>query len=297
MPEQLETISWIGCGKVGRTLARAFRGAGYGIGRIACRSVSSAREAVRFVGAGEACDSVVDTAHSGLIHFLTANDDAISGIVQEIAAGNGAAEDLRGHTFFHTSGSLPSTVLEPLSVKGAEIGSIHPLQVFADPQKALQTLQGIYFAIEGSDRAMALAVQMVDRLKGSLLLIPTGRKALYHAASVFASNYLTVLVGLVLEVLEDIGETPEDAYQAFLPLMVSALENVEESGVANALTGPIARGDEKTVSTHLQALREVRPEVLQAYKMLGRAAVELALRAGKIRKVKAETLCRLLKED
>jgi len=295
MAEQLETISWIGCGKVGKTLARALKDAGYGIGKIVCKGDASAQEAIRFIGAGAAVNSVVDAARSGLVHFITANDDSIPGIIRTIA-GDGAA-DLKGHYFFHTCGSLPSTVLEPLSAKGAEVGSIHPLQVFADPQKALQTLPGIYYAIEGSERAMSLAVQLVDRLKGSLLLIPTGRKALYHAASVFAANYLTVLVGLALEILEDIGETPEDAYQAFLPLMVSALENVEESGVGNALTGPIARGDDNTVRIHLKALQAMRPEILQAYKMMGRFAVETALRAGKIQKAKAETLLRLLKEE
>jgi predicted short-subunit dehydrogenase-like oxidoreductase (DUF2520 family) len=171
---------------------------------------------------------------------------------------------------------------------------MHPLQVFADPDKALETLPGVYYAIEGSDRAMTLAVQMVDRLQGKLLLIPTGRKALYHIAGVFAANYLTVMVEFALSIMEDLGETPEEAYQAFLPLMVGALENIEEFGVAGALTGPIARGDIITIESHLENLKQLRPEIGEAYKMLGRGAVSIAMRGGGLSAEKAQRILDLL---
>ena len=69
--------------------------------------------------------------------------------------------------------------------------------------------------------------------------------------------------------MEEIGESPEDSYQAFLPLMVSALQNIEEFGTAAALTGPISRGDEKTIETHLKTLEELPPGVLDSYRVLG----------------------------
>src|SRR5262249_27077269 len=205
-----ETISWIGCGKVGRTLARALKNAGYSIVVIYTPHPQSTREARSFIGAGEAGSDPVAAARSGSIHFITTNDDSIPLVVADIDQ-NGP-DNFRDHYFFHTSGALGSEVLEPLKKKGAEVGSIHPLQVFANPAKALETLPGIYYAIEGGDKAMSLAIQMVDRLQGKLLLIPTGRKILYHAAGVFAANYLTVLVNIVLSIMEDIGEDPVEAY-------------------------------------------------------------------------------------
>ena len=111
--------------------------------------------------------------------------------------------------------------------------------MFAEPVKALETLPGTYYAIEGNDKAMALAVQIVDHLQGKLLLIPTGRKVLYHIAGVFAANYLMVMIDLALHIMQDLGETQEDAFEAFLPLMVGALQNVESLGVGESLTGPI----------------------------------------------------------
>ena len=226
------------------------------------------------------------------VHFITSNDDAIQGIVDQILEVSPA--DLREHYFFHTSGTVDSMILEPLAKKGAYVASIHPLQVFADPVKALETLPGIYYAIEGGDKAMALAVQIVDHLHGKLLLIPTGRKVLYHIAGVFAANYLMVLIDLALHIMQDLGETQEDAFDAFSPLMVGALQNVETLGVGEALTGPIARGDSETIKRHLEALEALRPEIGEIYRILGQEAVKIALRSGKITPKKGQELVKTL---
>jgi predicted short-subunit dehydrogenase-like oxidoreductase (DUF2520 family) len=289
---ELKKISWIGCGKVGRTLARALQSEGYETTSIVCRTPESARKAVQFIGAGNPTTELEEALDSCLVHFITSNDDAIQGIVDQIAAISG--DNLQEHYFFHTSGTVNSTILEPLAKKGAFVASIHPLQVFADPVKALETLPGIYYAIEGNDKAMALAVQIVDHLRGKLLLIPTGRKVLYHVAGVFAANYLMVLIDLALHIMQDLGETQEDAFDAFLPLMVGALQNVETLGVSEALTGPIARGDAATIKRHLEALEALRPEIGEIYRTLGQEAVNIALRSGKITPKKAQDLVKTL---
>jgi predicted short-subunit dehydrogenase-like oxidoreductase (DUF2520 family) len=287
-----QKVSFVGCGRVGRTLARALKDAGYEVGMIMTRHDKSTHEAIGFVGAGIHATDAVSAALSGNIHFIATNDDAIEEVVASLDEQIHAS--LKDHYYFHFSGSITSEALEPLKKKGAAIGSIHPLQVFADPQKALETLPGVYYAIEGEDKAMELAVQMVDRLQGKLLLIPTGRKVLYHAAGVFAANYLTVLMNVALGIMEEIGESPEDAYQAFLPLMVGALQNIEEFGVPGALTGPAVRGDARTIHRHLEALEQLKPEWVTVYKVLGQEAVEIAARHGSISPDVAKRLFALL---
>ncbi len=289
---ELQKISWIGCGKVGRTLARALQSAGYEDGPVVCKTAANAREAVTFIGGGVVTTDLESVLDSSKVHFITTNDDAIEEVVDQIV--EIWPDSLEDHYFFHTSGSISSTVLEPLARKKAHVASIHPLQVFADPAKALETLPGIYYAIEGEDKAMALAVQMVDHLQGKLLLIPTGRKVLYHVAGVFAANYLMVLIDLALHIMQDLGETQEDSFDAFLPLMVGALQNVESLGVGEALTGPVARGDGATIKRHLEALHLLRPEIGDIYKVLGKEAVNIALRAGKISPKKAQEIAKIL---
>src|SRR5262249_17821999 len=126
MPE-LEKISWIGCGKVGQTLARALRNAGYQIGKIVCKHIENAKKAKEFIGSGEASAEILSAVESGSIHFITTNDNAIAEIVEKID--REGSSSLEGHYFFHTSGALSSTILEALRKKGAETASIHPLQV------------------------------------------------------------------------------------------------------------------------------------------------------------------------
>lgn len=287
-----DMISWIGCGRVARTLGKALKLSGFKIGVLYCVHQQNAKDAVKFIGSGEIGNDLMSAVNSGTIHFITTNDDSIGSVVAEIQ--KEYSGPLKNHYFFHTSGAIGSDILDPLRQMGAEVGSIHPLQVFADPEKALEALPGTYYAIEGTDRAMTLAIHMVDKVQGKLLLIPTGRKLLYHVAGVFAANYLTVLVNTALSIMEDIGEDPVESYQALLPLMVGALENIEELGVGQALTGPIARGDVQTVKNHLAELEQVKPEILQAYKILGQQALAIAIKAGRIPEAKAKQLDKLL---
>src|ERR1051325_7732353 len=94
-----EQISWIGCGKVGRTLARALKNAGYGVGAVICKTADSARKAIQFIGAGKAGTDAADALLTGTIHFITTNDDAIAGVVSQL---DSVAADLKGHYFFRS---------------------------------------------------------------------------------------------------------------------------------------------------------------------------------------------------
>src|SRR5690606_24287151 len=99
----------------------------------------------------------------------------------------------------------------------------------------------------------------------------------YHAAAVFASNYLVTLAATAVRILREIGVPEEDALPALIPLMRGTLDNLEDLGLASALTGPIARGDLDTVRTHLARLS---PDDRALYCALGRETLQLALAAG-----------------
>ena len=87
-------------------------------------------------------------------------------------------------------------------------------------------------------------------------------RPLYHAAAPFASGYLVTLYRTAASLFEEVGAPPE----ALLPLMRRTIDNGFE------LTGPISRGDWRTVEAHVEALRGRRPE-------LGRPELENVYRA------------------
>ena len=66
------------------------------------------------------------------------------------------------------------------------------------------------------------------------------------------------------------------------PLVLRTAANWSERG-ADALTGPIARGDEETVERHLEALRERAPELVGLYEALADRTREIAARRTRTR--------------
>ncbi|HET7564432.1 MAG TPA: DUF2520 domain-containing protein, partial [Gemmatimonadaceae bacterium] len=129
------------------------------------------------------------------------------------------------------------------------------------------------------DAARAVARALAARLGASTIEIPDGEKARYHAAAVLASNFPVVLLALAERVLMGTGIDADQARRALRPLFHAAAENVRSRTAADALTGPVVRGDVGTVRAHLEALRD-DPESLDAYRVLARAAIDVARQAG-----------------
>jgi len=182
-----------------------------------------------------------------------------------------------GCAALHLSGALSTDALGPLHAVGYAVGSLHPLQSVADPWSAGDRLVGSAFAVGGEPLAVAAARRLVDGVGGRVLVIPPALRPLYHAAAVFASNYLIALLAVAVRLLQDAGVSAEDALPAILPLVRGTLDNVQHLGVPAALTGPVARGDGDTIRLHLARLSEADREL---YCALGRELLPLARAAG-----------------
>jgi len=79
---------------------------------------------------------------------------------------------------------------------------------------------------------------------------------------VLSCNYLVTLVKLATDLWQTFGVPPEKATHALLPLLKGTLRNIENVGIPNCLTGPIARGDAGTIKKHIKKLEKVSPEIL-----------------------------------
>lgn len=69
-----------------------------------------------------------------------------------------------------------------------------------------------------------------------------GDRTAYHAAASVAANFTVTVLGLA----EDLASTVGLDRDAYLPLVEAAVRNWAQAGAAEALTGPVARGDERT---------------------------------------------------
>ena len=120
------------------------------------------------------------------------------------------------------------------------------------------------------------------------LQVAPGGKPLYHAGAVFASNYLVAIFHAAERLFEAAGIPREEGRSALGRLAEGTLENVKASGPEGALTGPVERGDDRTVARHLEAIRRIRPDLVAPYTALGRLALELARSRGSLGRDAAE---------
>src|SRR5271155_4704361 len=154
------TLSIIGAGRVGRALGRRMRELGWKIGAVVAGSESSARKAVRSIGAGRAHAFLARQVLAAQVILITTPDHSVADAAEELA--RIGAEELRGKVVLHTSGALSSDVLDPVRQCGAAVGSMHPLQTFSGV--GVPPLEGKVFAIEGDTAAVRMARQIARSL-------------------------------------------------------------------------------------------------------------------------------------
>ena len=83
-------------------------------------------------------------------------------------------------------------------------------------------------------------------------------RAAYHAAASIAANFLVTLEGAA----ERLAATAGVPRELLVPLARAALENWAAKGAEQALTGPVARGDEATIARQRAAIEERAPDLL-----------------------------------
>ncbi len=210
--------------------------------------------------------------------LLCVPDEAIEAACEAVAA----TEPLPA-LVGHVSGAGTLAVLEPAFAAGAATFSLHPLQTFPDGATAIE---GTPAAVAGSDEAAAaFARALGERMGMRPFDVPEEQRAAYHAAACMASNFLVALQEASAELLARAGVSDvQDARELLAPLVLRTAANWAERG-PDALTGPIARGDQETVERHRAALAELSPELLGAYDAL--AAHTEAISSGRSKQVPA----------
>jgi predicted short-subunit dehydrogenase-like oxidoreductase (DUF2520 family) len=289
----MQTLSFIGCGKVGKALGKRWAQAHvFNIGQILTRSTESAEAAVAFIGAGTPITQMTAFEPADAF-FLAVPDDVIARLAQELAE---TKMIVKGALCWHASGAVPSSVLGPVQGQGAEIASVHPVKSFADPVLSAESFPGTPCVIEGSTEACELLSEAMRAIGGVPITLQMSNraKAVYHAGTTLASNGLVALAEIALRCLEQAGLSREQGLKLLQPLMAGTVDNVIQLGTAGALTGPISRGEVGTIARHLAALDGTKEEVIQAYRLFGKLTIDVARQQPQANAEALETIQNLL---
>ncbi len=202
--------------------------------------------------------------------FVCVKDDAIAPLC--------AGLRWQGQLAIHCSGATELDALAPATRRAG----FHPLQLFADPlptpDAALAAFRGIRVGIEG-DADGELAA-LARALGAECLPLRAGERARYHAAANAAASGLLAPLSLATQAWQQaLGLNEGDALAALLPLAQGTLAAVARQGLAGALSGPLARGDESVLRRHLSALEGTQRG---DYRALLQALLPLAERSGRL---------------
>ncbi|NIM91348.1 MAG: DUF2520 domain-containing protein [Candidatus Aminicenantes bacterium] len=265
-------VAIIGAGNLGTALGYALSQKGYQLKALSGRTLSSVRKSLQIIGKGKALTDNLQAAKDGKLIFICVPDSEIAKVVKELAQGSLPWKE---KYVFHCSGLVSAEVLKPLQIKGAFTASIHPVQSFSQKKGGPNQFEGIYFGLEGDEKALKLGEKIASRLGGYPIIITGKDKALYHAACSIASNFFVVLLEVAVSLLKSAGIEEKQASEMVLPLIQGTLQNMKDFGLKNSLTGPVIRGDQVSIRQHLDALRKL-PDYIAIYKILAVQALEIA---------------------
>lgn len=238
-PERADLPSvWIfGAGRVGRSLAAAWRAAGVDVRGVWSRSTHGALPA----------------RADADVWVLSVSDPAITTVATALA-------DLPPpKVALHCAGRLDASALAPLQCAR---GSLHPLQAVGDDPGVLR---GAMCAVEGEPAALQAAEALAKAFGGLPITVPTGEKPAYHAAAVVSANFISTLAAAGIMLLTQIGIEPEQARRMLAPLWRGTVERNATLPTSEALTGPLARQDIDAIAAHVQAIATHAPAFSAMY--------------------------------
>lgn len=269
-------VAIVGAGRVGTAIAARLRDAGHRIVGVSGRA-GTAERAARYLPGVTVADGAV-VARTANVVVIGVPDDLIERTAASLTDRHSVRE---GQAVVHLSGATSLDVLSAARWAGAEVLSVHPLQTFPDVEGAMARIPGSGIAVTAwSETGFDLGERLARDVGGRPFRLADEAKPLYHAAAVFASNYLVAVTELADELFRAAGLT--DPVDLFAPLQRATLDNVASMGPAAALTGPAVRGDAGTVARNLEALSQHAPRAVPAYVVLADVAVDLGERTGRL---------------
>ena len=267
----LQTLNIVGAGRVGCALAQLWHRQGaVGINAVCNTTLISAQGACAFIGEGKAC-SELSAMPDADVWMIAVPDAHVAQVAQRIA-------DLRGTTSaaFHCSGAQSAASLLPLQHAGWSTASAHCILSFTTRELAAAQFDGTPCALEGDAALVAQLHPLFSAIGAQCFEVASADKVLYHAAAVFATNFMPVLQGLAEDAWRATGMPAHIVQDLRGRLLSNAANNITKLGPAAALTGPAARGDTAAIARQAAVVSQWDPQAGAAYQALSDLALRMA---------------------
>jgi predicted short-subunit dehydrogenase-like oxidoreductase (DUF2520 family) len=260
----------VGAGNVGRSLRSELR-----IAQVPCKLWRYRAKASRNLG-------------DATVVFICTRDGQLPDVVTALCQQK-LPDDL---VVAHVAGALGPEVLSALREHGASVAQAHPYASILSSAKT--PLSGVPFLLNG-DRVAIARLRQILRLIGARAVVAAKiEPATYHLSAALLANGAVALLSHAEELLADAGIPAQARLLMLLSLLNTVQNNVRQLGLSRALTGPVRRGDAKTVSCHFAVLKASRSATLPLYRALVAAQLELVRGYGELTAMELCALERLV---
>lgn len=266
-------LGFIGAGRLARCVARRFAQAGFPVVAIASRTAGSAAALAADLDGCRAVDTPQQVVDAADLIFLTVPDDHLASTA---AALHVDASRAAGQALVHCSGASSVDLLDPAKRQGAATGGFHPLYLFGGTDADLTRIDGCSVTIEADGALHATLMRLAAALGCHPLSIPAGGRMLYHAAAHYAASFALCGLSEAVELWRGVGFDEQAALRALLPMLAGTIETARDKGLADALAGPVSRGDTGIVERQLALLEARGGDHAALYALMTRRAVALA---------------------
>jgi len=240
----IETVSFVGAGKVAGALAFALQQRGIAIVQV-CSPSASSQVLAQKLGA-EAVSEPKNLAPVDLV-IVAVQDAAIPDVVASIP---------NKQAWAHTSGSVG---LEELS--GNQKGVFYPLQTFSAGRPV--NFERIYFCLEANSSELLEDLdQLASQLTSKRMVIDAEKRKALHLAAVFACNFSNQLY----QIAETLLEKENLPFELLSPLITETALKAGVLSPSKSQTGPAQREDYKIIENHINSLKD-QPELQEIYKL------------------------------
>lgn len=247
----------IGLGKVGRTLLNAYRNVEdtsiyiYDRDRTKINNEADNSKVI-------AAYSIEDIKTVDVV-FVTVIDRKVLSAMDEIS------NEFNGTTVIMSATISMDNAMRHVK-NSKNILLMHPIQTFSDDRGGREALNDIYFSVQYKGSKQFID-KFCDEFQCHYILADEGfNRYLYHAACIFASNFIVIIMKMASELISSCGLSDDDIDYVLYPMMEKTIRNIREKGITSSLTGPVMRGDSDVIRNHLNAIED--DDIKEIYRML-----------------------------
>jgi predicted short-subunit dehydrogenase-like oxidoreductase (DUF2520 family) len=249
-----EKITIIGTGNVAYHLGKRFKEKGFIINQIVGRNAEIAAQLAALLEVDFSLNFKKIKKDSA-VYIIAVSDDAIVDVAQKIK------NSIDNQLVVHTSGSVPSSVLQPY-VK--HFGSFYPLQTFSINSAPNFDDIPIFYNATPPQYFQDFLEKIALSISKKAYLLPDDKRIILHIAAVFVNNFTNYLY----TVGEDILKKEQLPFDVLKPLITETVSKIENNPPKDMQTGPAKREDVATIIKHIDYLQTHTPQYLELYTLL-----------------------------